>query len=59
MEPLVHKYMDYFIAKMKELGSDGIFLVQWTNWLAMDLSADLAWNAKMNQMRDSPSIPTT
>ncbi|KAI6084063.1 cytochrome P450 [Hypoxylon rubiginosum] len=52
MEPLVHKYMDYFIAKMKELGSDGIFLVQWTNWLAMDLSADLAWNAKMNQMRD-------
>ncbi|KAI1779231.1 cytochrome P450 [Hypoxylon cercidicola] len=52
MEPLVHKYMDYFIMKMKELGPDGVFLVQWTNWLAMDLSADLSWNAKMNQMKD-------
>lgn len=53
MEPLVHRYIDYFVVKMKELGSDGVALVQWTNWLAMDLSADLAWNEKMNQMRDS------
>ncbi|KAI1085484.1 cytochrome P450 [Whalleya microplaca] len=56
MEPLVHKYMDYFIVKMKELSIDtdldGIALVRWTNWLAMDLSADLAWNKKMYQMRD-------
>jgi hypothetical protein len=53
MEPLVHKYIDYFVARMKELGQDGVPLVKWTNWLAMDLSADLAWNAKMNQMQDS------
>ncbi|OTA98779.1 hypothetical protein M426DRAFT_102820 [Hypoxylon sp. CI-4A] len=54
MEPLVHKYMDYFVAKMKDIdaGPDGIALAQWTNWLAMDLSADLAWNEKMHQMRD-------
>ncbi|RYP68562.1 hypothetical protein DL769_005481 [Monosporascus sp. CRB-8-3] len=54
MEPLVHQYIDYFVVKMKELGTapSGIELVKWTNWLAMDLSADLAWNEKMYQMRD-------
>ncbi|KAI0397649.1 cytochrome P450 [Xylariaceae sp. FL0594] len=52
MEPLVHKYIDYFVARMKELGSDGVPIARWTNWLAMDLSADMAWNEKMYQMRD-------
>ncbi|RYP34523.1 hypothetical protein DL767_004235 [Monosporascus sp. MG133] len=54
MEPLVHQYIDYFVEKMKELGTapSGIELAKWTNWLAMDLSADLAWNEKMHQMRD-------
>ncbi|RYP65030.1 hypothetical protein DL771_008484 [Monosporascus sp. 5C6A] len=54
MEPLVHQYIDYFVAKMKELSTSpaGVELVKWTNWLAMDLSADLAWNEKMYQMRD-------
>ncbi|KAI1108242.1 cytochrome P450 [Nemania sp. NC0429] len=55
MEPLVHEYMDYFVSTMKEMGQNGVPLVQWTNWLAMDLSADLAWNEKMNQMRDMKS----
>ncbi|RYP08470.1 hypothetical protein DL764_001896 [Monosporascus ibericus] len=55
MEPLVHQYIDYFVAKMKKLGAApaGVELVKWTNWLAMDLSADLTWNEKMYQMRDS------
>jgi hypothetical protein len=54
LEPIVHKYLDYFVARMKELGADsaGVPLVRWTNWLAMDMSADLAWNEKMHQMRD-------
>ncbi|KAL7619935.1 hypothetical protein AAE478_010482 [Parahypoxylon ruwenzoriense] len=52
MEPLVHKYMDCFVIRMKELGPDGVALCQWTNWLATDLSADLAWNANMYQMRE-------
>lgn len=46
--------MDYFVAKMKELGSEptGVGLVEWTNWLAMDQAADMAWNEKLHQMRD-------
>ncbi|KAI0965394.1 cytochrome P450 [Xylaria arbuscula] len=52
MEPLLHKYVDCFVARMGQLGLDGVELVKWTSWLAMDLSAGLAWNAKMHQMRD-------
>jgi cytochrome P450 len=55
LEPIVHKHMDYFVTRMEELGANsaGVPLVKWTNWLAMDMSADLAWNEKMHQMRDS------
>ncbi|KAI1349115.1 cytochrome P450 [Xylaria sp. FL0043] len=52
MEPHVHRYIDCFVAKMKGLGQDGVPLMRWTNWLAMDLSADLAWNEKMSQMQE-------
>jgi cytochrome P450 len=54
LEPVAHKHMDYFVAKMKELGSEptGVGLVEWTNWLAMDQAADMAWNKKLHQMRD-------
>ncbi|KAI1765078.1 cytochrome P450 [Hypoxylon sp. FL1150] len=52
MEPLVHKYIDSFILDMEEIGTDGICLVQWTHWLTVDFSADLAWNTKLNQMED-------
>jgi cytochrome P450 len=59
MEPLVHKHMNYFIERMKELGGnlEGVGLVDWTNWLAMDTSADLSWNEKMYEMRDC-KLPT-
>jgi cytochrome P450 len=59
MEPLIHKYMDYFVARMKELGSVpvGVGLVEWMNWLAMDLSADVSWSEKMHGMRDSELLP--
>lgn len=54
LEPVAHEYMDYFVAKMKELGSEpkGVGLMEWTNWLAMDQAADMAWNEKLHQMRD-------
>ena len=54
LEPVAHEYMDYFIMKMKQLGSEpnGVGLMEWTNWLAMDQAADMAWNKKLHQMRD-------
>ncbi|CAD6445013.1 0d1a82da-c749-4a9f-8809-8d4678e8d6f1 [Sclerotinia trifoliorum] len=53
MEPVIHEHMDYFVERMKEFGDcdEGVRIVQWTNWLAMDLSTDLSWNEKMNQMK--------
>lgn len=38
---------------MKEIGAEplGVGLMEWTNWLAMDQAADLAWNEKLHQMR--------
>ena len=54
LEPVAHEYMDYFVTRMKELGSEptGVGLMEWTNWLAMDQAADMAWNEKLHQMRD-------
>ena len=54
LEPIAHEYMDYFVEQMKKLGSEpeGIGLMEWTNWLAMDEAADMAWNEKLHQMRD-------
>ncbi|MCJ1386720.1 hypothetical protein MMC17_009846 [Xylographa soralifera] len=54
LEPVAHDYMDYFVRMLKELGSmpAGVGLVEWTNWLAMDQAADMAWNEKLYQMRD-------
>lgn len=55
LEPVAHEYMDFFVTNMNEFGSQptGVGLVEWTNWLAMDQAADMAWNEKLNQMRDS------
>ncbi len=54
LEPIAHEYMDYFVAKMRQVGSEptGVGLMEWTNWLAMDQAANMAWNEKMHQMRD-------
>jgi hypothetical protein len=59
MEPLVHKYMDYFVERMKELGQapQGVGLVEWTNWMTMDMSADMAWSHEAHQMRNSKLFP--
>lgn len=61
MEPVMHKHMDYFVARMKEIGGDidGVSLVDWTHWVAWDISADLAWNEEMFAMRDSKLFSCT
>ncbi|KAI1199438.1 cytochrome P450 [Nemania serpens] len=55
MEPVMHKHIDYFVARMREIGGevDGVSLVDWTRWVAWDTSADLAWNEEMFAMRDA------
>ncbi|KAG6354983.1 hypothetical protein INS49_004064 [Diaporthe citri] len=44
-EPALHKHLDYFLDRMKEFGNEknGVDLLQWTNWLALDISADMAY----------------
>lgn len=54
-EPVMQIYIDLFVEKMRNIGScaQGVDVSKWCNWLAMDASADLAYNRKMNEMRDS------
>ncbi|KAI1077304.1 cytochrome P450 [Whalleya microplaca] len=53
-EPVMHKYIDLFVERMKAIGavSEGVDLAQWCNWVAMDISADMTYNREMNQVRD-------
>ncbi|KAM7196181.1 Cytochrome P450 [Rhypophila sp. PSN 637] len=53
-EPVVHKYLDLFVQRMKEQGSkeQGVELNWWTNWLGLDLSAALTHGEDMGHMRD-------
>ncbi|KAI0115673.1 cytochrome P450 [Nemania sp. FL0031] len=57
MQATINEHLDYFVARMKELGESptGVGLANWTNWLAMDLSADMSWNEKLYEMRDMKS----
>ena len=50
LEPVAHEHTDNFVAKMKDSGSEpvGTGLVEWTNWLAMDQAADMAWCEKLH-----------
>jgi cytochrome P450 len=56
-EHIVQEYIDYFVEQMKISGdsSTGIDFKDWTNWLAMDISADITYSRKLGQMRDSKS----
>ncbi|KAJ4388091.1 hypothetical protein N0V93_008696 [Gnomoniopsis smithogilvyi] len=53
-EPLMHKHIDYFIERMKQLGTqrEGVNLVDWTHWVAWDTSQDIAWCEETHCMRD-------
>lgn len=56
-EALIHRHLDLFIARMKEIGGgqQGAELRRWSDWLALDLSADMTYGQHMNQMRESKS----
>ncbi|KAH8161305.1 hypothetical protein CIB48_g6938 [Xylaria polymorpha] len=56
-EPTVQEHIDLFITKMKTVGNEpgGVNLNTWLFWLAMDMSADLAYSRKLHQMRDGTS----
>ncbi|KAJ2985343.1 hypothetical protein NUW58_g5586 [Xylaria curta] len=56
-EPRVQKYIDAFVSKMRTHGSSGVDASKWCNWLAMDISADMAYNHEMHQMRDMKNSP--
>ncbi|TGO65891.1 hypothetical protein BOTNAR_0073g00160 [Botryotinia narcissicola] len=52
-EAVLHKHIDSFVEKMIAMGGEkDIELRQWTDWLTMDVSADMTYNRQMNQMRD-------
>ncbi|KAH7309879.1 cytochrome P450 [Stachybotrys elegans] len=53
-EPTIHKHIDLFVDKMKNIGAGprGAELRQWSDWLALDLSSDMTYGYEMNQMRD-------
>lgn len=54
-EPTLHRYVDLFIERMEVLGAEaqGVTLPTWTNWLCVDISADMAYNREMNALQDS------
>ncbi|KAI1341981.1 cytochrome P450 [Xylariaceae sp. FL0016] len=54
MDPIIHHYVDIFVGKMKEIGNapDGISLLSWTQWLAMDVAAEMAYSHRVNCMKD-------
>jgi hypothetical protein len=54
-ETTVHKHIDLFSNKMRQIGTreQRAESQQWTDWLALDLSADLTYGRDMGQMRDS------
>ena len=54
-EGAIKKHLDTFIEKIRVVGvtGRGAELQQWTDWLALDLSADMTYGLEMHQMRDS------
>ncbi|KAL1604123.1 hypothetical protein SLS60_005716 [Paraconiothyrium brasiliense] len=54
-EATVNKHIDLFVNNMKSLGAgkQGVDMRSWSDWLALDLSADMTYGGDMGQMRDS------
>ncbi|KAK8094938.1 hypothetical protein PG997_001623 [Apiospora hydei] len=53
-EATILKHIDRFIDVMKEVGAEGkgVELQRWSDWLALDLSADMTYSRDMGQVRD-------
>ncbi|KAI1372086.1 cytochrome P450 [Hypoxylon crocopeplum] len=58
-ETTLHKYIDLFVDRMKDIGSaaEGVSLPTWINWLCVDISADTAYNREMNALKDMKDPP--
>lgn len=54
-EATILEHVDLFIDRVKGVGmhSKGVELQRWTDWLALDLSADMTYGRVMGQVRDS------
>ncbi|KAI1769330.1 cytochrome P450 [Hypoxylon sp. FL1150] len=54
-DSIIHYYVDLFVDRMKEIGNavGGINLADWTQWLAMDIAADMAYSHRVNCMKDA------
>jgi hypothetical protein len=57
-EVSVQKHIDLFIQKITDVegGEAGAELQRWTDWLALDLSADMTYGQEMGQIRDSKFV---
>lgn len=57
-ETAVQNHIYLFVQRMKDVGTGakGAELQRWTDWLALDLSADMTYGLAMNQMRDSKRL---
>ncbi|KAI0808883.1 cytochrome P450 [Xylaria sp. FL0064] len=51
-EMTIQKHMNLFIEKMEQLKGTDIELRQWSDWLALDLSADMTYGQDLGQVRD-------
>lgn len=56
-EATIHRHLDLFVAKMREVGGgqQGADLQRWFDRLALDLSADMTYGRGLSQMRESKS----
>ncbi|KAI1317132.1 cytochrome P450 [Xylariaceae sp. FL0255] len=53
-DPVLCRYADIFVDKMKELGQqqEGVSIPTWVQWLAMDIAAEMAYHHQVNCMRN-------
>ncbi|KAK0609992.1 cytochrome P450 [Bombardia bombarda] len=56
-EAAIQTHIDLFVQRMKEHGGGekGVDMESWSDWLGLDLSADLTYSLDMSQMRDMKS----
>ncbi|KAI4869205.1 cytochrome P450 [Hypoxylon rubiginosum] len=54
-DPVIHHYVDLFVSRMKEIGNTqgGISLANWTQWLAMDIAAEMAYSHRVDCMKEA------
>lgn len=57
-EATLHKYVDLFVERMRTFGggAEGTSLPKWTNWLSVNISADMAYNREMDSLADIQSF---